>query len=148
VYIISQGNRGYIFLVSIMKAVFFTLTAGLCLQLCGNMLSSAIITGVCAVPKGCRDEPPAKNCNMKEFLGGRPAFCGFSGGKNNNTEPDNFIIWLIYSACLVPFILAAMYTFYTKRGYGTMRFNSLTLLVTLMAEGAILVVMLIVCLAD
>ena len=41
-YSISRGNRGYIFLISAMKAIYLAITASFCLEFCASYLTTII----------------------------------------------------------------------------------------------------------
>ena len=41
-YSISRGNRGYIFLISAMKAIYLAVTASFCLEFCASYLTTLI----------------------------------------------------------------------------------------------------------
>jgi len=41
-YVISQGNRGYIYLISVMKTMYCVLTASFCLEYCISYISIVI----------------------------------------------------------------------------------------------------------
>ena len=41
-YSISRGNRGYIFLISAMKAIYLAITTSFCLEFCASYLTTLI----------------------------------------------------------------------------------------------------------
>ena len=41
-YSISRGNRGYIFLISAMKAIYLAITASFCLEFCASYLTTIL----------------------------------------------------------------------------------------------------------
>ena len=41
-YSISRGNRGYIFLISAMKAIYLGITASFCLEFCASYLTTIL----------------------------------------------------------------------------------------------------------
>ena len=115
VYISSQQNRGYIFLVSLMKAVFFVLISGLCLQLVGNYMTSLIISGIC----GCSD---IYTCEA-------PTMCR-SMNKDSVGPGNNGIIYAIYMVMIMPVVLPTGWFFSKKSAYSNMHYFAYIEMVT------------------
>ena len=54
-YSISRGNRGYIFLISAMKAIYLAVTASFCLEFCASYLTT-LIGVVMELPKSSAEK--------------------------------------------------------------------------------------------
>ena len=114
-----------------MKAVFFVLISGLCLQLVGNNITSLIIAGIC----GCKETDISK-CQSPPMC--RTIFI---------TEQDelwvkpgnNGIIYAIYMVTILPVVLPSGWFFSKKSAYSNMHYFAYILMGSLVLNTLLLI---------
>lgn len=117
-YWISKGNRGYIFLISLMKTVYLVTTCAYCLQFIGNYL--AVLT---------------------QLLITKVAGTDFY-------TVNSWLIWLIYIGWLLVTGIASFFFYRTKKCHNSLMVFANVLFYFAIASVTLLVFCLILCASD